>query len=60
MVGRISRCLACFERNKERKAETLKRSHEGEFWEEHSDKTIKLEPEIKLEPDIKMVKTEME
>ena len=52
MVGRISRCLACFERNKERKAETLKRSHEGEFWEEHSDKTIK------LDPDIKMVKTE--
>ena len=58
MVGRISKCLVCFERNKETEAETLKRR--GEYWEEQSEKTIKLDPDIKLEPDIKMVKTEME
>ena len=55
MVGRISKCLVGFERNKETEAETLKR-REGEYWE----KTIKLDPDIKLEPDIKRVKTEME
>ena len=41
-------------------AETLKRPREGEYWEKHSEKTIKLDPDIKYEPDIKMVKTEME
>ena len=60
MVGRISKCLVCFERNKETEAATLKRPREGEYWEKHSEKTIKLDPDIKYEPDIKMVKTEME